>query len=329
MSLTAAAPVADAEYLFDTSAGQTFASVGRGLAIATTSGLELLDGTGQAVASELYQMAVPAVASCADYCVCYDIGGKGLAVASLDGNVRALTPAGNIFSCTISSGGFLAVTTESSGYRGLVTVYNATYDPVYQWYSSSAWVLSAEVSPDNRSLAVLSYTSSGSEVRLFDLGKTEQQAAFSISDTILLDVHWFGTNQLCAYSSSQAFFFDGSGRWTDTFDFGGKFLTGCTFGDGFVCFALSTYRAGTTATLVTLDAAGRELGTADIQSELVSLTASGTEILVLCPDTAVLYSSALAEKGRLDGISGFKYGLLRSRGEAILISSGYAEIHTF
>ena len=79
----------------------------------------------------------------------------------------------------------------------------------------------------------------------------------------------------------------------------------------------------------TKDAAGKELGTVEIQSEIVSLTASEAEVLVLCPDSVSLFSSSLTEKGRLIGLTGFKYGLLRSRGEALLISSNFAEVYTF
>ena len=243
--------------------------------------------------------------------------------------MRELTPAGTIFSASVSSGGYLTVTTESAGYRGLITVYNTSLEPVYQWFSSSAWVISAEVSPDNRSLAVVSYTPAGSEVRLFDLNKNEQISAFSVTDTILLDTHWFSAGQLCAFSADKAFFFDDRGAWENTYDFKEKFLIDCSYGDGFVIFALSPYRAGTTSTLVSCDTGGKELGTAELQSELVSLEANGTEVLALCPDSARLYTGSLVEKGSLTGLVGFKHGLLRSRGEALLISSGYAEVHTF
>lgn len=323
------APKADAEYLFDTSSGQCFASAGRGFAVATSSSLELFDENGQVAASRLVQMETPAIAACPDFAVFYDIGGLNIAAAYFDGSVRELSPVGTIFSATVSDGGYLALSTECAGYRGLVTVYDPTLEPIYQWYSSSAWIISAEVSPDGRSLAVLSYTASGSEVRLFDLSKTEQQAAFSVSDTVLLDAHWFSTSQLCAYSADRAYFFDSNGYWSGTGDFEDKFLIGCAFGDGFVVFALSQYRAGTASTLVSYDANAKQLGTAELQSELISLVAGGTEALVLCPDSAILYSSSLAQKGTLSGLTGFKYGLLRSRGEALLISSGFAEVHSF
>ena len=35
------------------------------------------------------------------------------------------------------------------------------------------------------------------------------------------------------------------------------------------------------------------------------------------------------EKGRLNGLPGFKYAMLRSRGEALLIASNYAEVYKF
>lgn len=327
---TITAAVAEDEYVFDAGSGQVFASTGQGLAVANSTGFELLDSAGSVAASKLLQMTSPTIAACDSFAIFYDLGGTNIAAADFEGNLREMSVEGDILSVTISSGGYTAVTTECTGYRALVTVYDAEFSPVYQWYSSSAWVISACVSPDNRNLAVLSYTASGSEVRLFSLSETEQKAAFSVSDKVLLDVHWFSSERLCAYTSGQVFFFDSSGHWFDTYSFADQYLIACaTGGDGFITFALSPYLAGTTAVLVSLDSLGKVLGTADIQSEIISLTADSTEILTLCADGAILYSSSLAEKGRITGLPGFKYGLIRARGEALLIASNYAEVYKF
>lgn len=322
--------VATEEYVFDAGSGQAFAAAGRGLAVANATGLELLDGEGTAVTSKVLQMENPAAAGCEDYAVFYDLGGTRIAVAKFDGSVRELTVPGAIISATVSDNGYLAVTTQCTGYRALVTVYDPSLAVVYEWYSSSAWVISGLVSPDGRKLAVLSYTASGSEVRFFNLTSTEQQATFAVSDTVLLDVHWFSANQLCAFSTGEVLFFDADGTWQNTYSFAGQYLTGYTFGgDGYAAFALSPYRAGTTATLVALNSSGSVLGTADVDSGIVCLNASGTEILVLCSDGAILYSSSLTERGRLTGLPGFKYGLLRDRGEALLIAANYADVYRF
>ncbi len=322
--------VAKDEYIFDAGSGEAFAAAGRGLAVANASGLELLDGSGTPVTSMLMQMESPTAAGCDDFAVFYDLGGKRMAVAKFDGTVEELSVPGEILSATVSESGYIALTTEYTGFRALVTVYDPQLEEIYRWYSSSAWVISANVSPDGRKLAVLSYTATGSEVRFFNLSRDEQQSAFSVSGTILLDMHWFTSNQLCAISSDQALFFNADGEWLNTYGFSGQYLIGYTF-DGGTCasFALSPYRAGTTATLVSLDPSGSVLGTVDIQSELVCLTAKDLEIMALCSDGAVLYNSSLAEKGRLPGLTGFKYGLLRARGEALLIASNYAEVYTF
>lgn len=322
--------VAKEEYVFDAGAGQVFATAGHGLAAATTSGFELMDGSGSVAVSRLMQMKNPAIAPADDFAVFYDLGNKTMTAAYYDGTIREMDPPGNILSVTVSDGGYIVVTSDCTGYRGLVTVYGADLEPVYEWYSSSAWIISGEVSPDNKQLAVLSYTASGSEVRFFDLTKTDQQAAFSVSDTVLLDVHWFSNTQLCAYSTEQVIFFNNRGQWSDTYSFDGQYLINRTFGgESCVTFALSPYRAGTTSRLVSLDANGRLLGTTEVESEIVSLSADGTEVLVLCPDGAILLTSSLSEKGQLAGLTGFKYGLLRSRGEALLISTNFAEVYTF
>ena len=298
--------------------------------MANASGFELLDADGTAVTSMVMQMENPAAAGCGEFAVFYDLGGRRLAVARFDSTVEEIPIDGDILSATVSESGHIVVTTRQTGYRALVTVYDPNLDPVYEWFSSSAWVISGSVSPDGRKLAVLSYTASGSEVRFFNLSREEQQAVFSAEDTILLDVHWFTSNRLCALSSQQALFFNADGEWQNTYSFDGQYLIGYTF-DSSTCaaFALSPYRAGTTATLVSLDSTGAQMGTAQVQSELVCLTASDLEIMALCADGAVLYTSSLGEKGRLNGLPGFKYGLLRSRGEALLIASNYAEVYTF
>ena len=322
--------VARDEYVFDAGSGEAFAAAGQGLAVANASGLELLDSTGSPVTSMVMQMEDPTAAGCADFAVFYDLGGRRLAVARFDGTVEELSVEGDILSATVSQGGYIAVTTEATGYRALVTVYDPSLEKIYESYSSSAWAISGAVSPDGRKLAVLCYTTTGSEVRFFDLGQDGQQSVFSVSGTVLLDLHWFTSSQLCAFSSDQVLFFNASGEWQNTYSFNGRYLVGYTF-DGANCaaFALSPYRAGTTATLVSLDASGTELGSAEVNSEIVCLTAADLEIMVLCSDGAVLYNSSLSEKGRLNGLPGFKYGLLRSRGEALLIASNYAEIYTF
>ncbi len=325
----AAAAVAEEEYIFDSGSGQVFAAVGDGLAVATGSGIELLDGSGNTVISMVIPMENPTIATCDDFAVFYDLGGTTVTVVDMQGNTSSITPAGDIISLTVSDSGYITITTDYTGYHALVEVYDPSLDAVYQWYSSSAWVLCGVVSPNGQQLAVLSYTSSGSEVRLFNLSQESMQASFAVEDVILVDVHWFTSNRLCAISTDGVYYFNGSGNAISSYDFGGQYLTGYAFGDSFLALALSPYRTGTTSVLVSLDTSGKAQGTAQLQSGIIWLSASGSEILVLVSDSAVLYSGSLTEKGSLTGLSGFKFAMLRAKGEALLAASNYAEIYIF
>ena len=124
------AAVATDEYVFDAGSGQAFAAAGNGLAVANAAGLELLDGDGTPVTSMLMQMENPAAAGCENFAVFYDLGGTRLAVAWFDGTVQELDVPGAILSATVSETGYIALTTESRGYRALVTVYDPSLEVI-------------------------------------------------------------------------------------------------------------------------------------------------------------------------------------------------------
>ena len=317
-------------FTYDSGSNQIFARCGEGLAIATGSGFELLDGDGLPVAGKITGLESPAVTTGDDRAVFYSIGSSTLYVADMDGTVSSLEADGPVISADLSDSGHLTVVCETSGYRAAVCVYDSALFLSYRWSSASAWVSDARVSPDGRRLAVLSYTAEGSEVRLFLLSRDELINTFSVSGKVLFRLHWFSGSALCCFDSSEVLFFSSSGQWTGTYGFGDLYLTDlCTDGSGFVCLALSPYLSGSSGTLVTLNASGDELGTAAYDSELLSLTAYGSEVAELCSDGLTLRSSSLNEKAHTSDTAGFRRVYLRARGEALLVGPTSAEVFRF
>jgi len=317
-------------FSYDSGSDQAFASAGQGLAVVTASGFELLNADGTVAASRVMGLDCPTVAACADYAVFYDLGGTSCVIADASGETTDLSVSGGILSVTVSEDGYLAVAAQQTGYRALVTVYSPKHEAIYEWYSASAWVMSAYVSPDSRSLAVLSYTSSGSKIIFLSLTSGTELASFAASGTVLLGMRWISSGSLVAYSTEQALFFDADGSWSGTYSFGGQYLTGCSLdGDGFAAFAVSQYPSGTSGTLLTLNQDGSVRGTAELKSELLSISASGNELLVLCSGGANLYSASLSQKGSLSDVAGYKCALLRDHESALLLASDYAEVYKF
>lgn len=317
-------------YTYEASDRQRFACLGGGLLCAGTAGFCLQDSEGSVLAQTVTAMSEPAVSVCESYAAVYDPGGSTLWLVEADGRQQRLDFDGGILLAEVSDGGYMTVIGRETGYRGLVRVYGPDHRELYRWYAGSAWPISARMSPNGRTLAVLCVSSDGSEIKFFDLDSEVQQAAFSVSDTVLLDLHWFSDTELCSFSSEGVLFFSAEGSWSGTYDFGGNYLVGCAQGgSGFIAFALSPFRSGTAATVVTLDAGGRVLGQRDTDTQILSMHAKDGELLVLCAGSAALYSPSLSEKGRAGELTGFKQAIIRSKGEAVFLASGFAEVYKF
>ncbi len=327
--ISAAQASTQAAFDFEPGSGQCFAAVGKLLAAATNSGYALLSPDGTPLCAESAPLGSPAVVSCSDYAAFFDLEGQTLYFADADGRLSSHDCGGGIVSVRCSASGHLAVVSRQAGWRALVTVFNRAHEPVYRWYSSENYVLSAHVSPDGRKLAVLCPGSGGSEVKFFSLASEDPLAAFSVSDTVLLDLCWLGSDRLCAVSSAGAVFFGADGQWAGAYDFGGRYLTMYDAGSSFVCFALSPYRSGSGASVAAVSGDGKELSATECAGELLSLDAAGSEFLILDTGSVVLYGANGAKRGTLSDVSGFKQALIRNRGEALLLAAGFAEVYKF
>ena len=326
------------------------ARMGKNICFVSSGCYDLLDANGQLLVSGALALESPAISACDTLAALYDIGGSTLRLLQSDGTTTDIVPAGDLISVQVSENAYTAVVSEASGYRALVSVYDRDGSEIYQWYASSCWVLSAIVSPDSRQLAVLclsdgnrdergeaipqaterSEALSESEVKIFSLNAQVQNAAFSVSNTILIDLRWMSDSSLCAWSTGQALFFSDDGTWRSTYDFAGKYLCAVAKkGNGFLCFALSPYRNGSTGTLVSLDREGNPLGTTNIDSYILALDAVDNRVLLLSSDSVRLYSSALAERAKLSTGDRCRGAILRSDGRAILIRALFAELVKF
>lgn len=308
-------------FTYESSSEQVFAMSGSSLAIASASGIEQLDSNGYTLVREIFSMTAPSVAVCPKFSVFYDIGATTLRVVASDGISTSLDTEQPIISVTVNSGGYIAVATEEIGYKGLVTVYNPSLSAVYKWYSGTGYLLSAAVSPDGASLAILCLTADGSVVHLTDLISEDVRASYMAENELLFDIHWFSKDKFCAISASRVAFFDGGAVESASYDFGGMYLTDYTTDtSGYMAVMLSKYRSGNAGTLTTLSSSGSVLASADFSKSLVSMSAYDDRFLILYSDSLVVYDRSLEEKFVYDDVLGLKTAFLRAKGDILLIS---------
>ena len=86
------------------------------------------------------------------------------------------------------------------------------------------------------------------------------------------------------------------------------------------------YKAGNHCRLLTVDASAQELGSLQLDAQVLGLSAAGECVGVLSSEALTVYDRALTEKGRTQEISGMTDLVVRKDGTAILLGGGHGEI---
>ena len=98
-------------------------------------------------------------------------------------------------------------------------------------------------------------------------------------------------------------------------------------GDGFAALLLGKYRAGSSATLVTVDRDGEELASLDLEEQVLDMDAAGRYAAVLTASTLTLYTEELRVYQTLENTFGAQNVVLRSDGTAYLIGGETARLY--
>ncbi|MCM1149451.1 MAG: DUF5711 family protein [Butyricicoccus sp.] len=322
-----AAPAGE-PFTYENGSSQTFALAGDGLAVASGSGIQLLNEGGVEVFSQVTSMENPAVSASRQLSLFYDLGGSTCVAAGFDGEGKTLDAGKSIISASVNASGYFTVISEESGSRGLVHVYGSDCRELYRWYAGTGWPIKAEVSPDNRRLAVLCVTGEGSAIVFFRLDSVDEQARLTCPGKLLFDLRFMGSDRVCAIGEDMALFAGADGAEVSRYDFAGQYLTAYDFGSGFAALLISPYRTGE-GTLVTLDADGKVLGSAEPEGEIIALSAAERKLLAVTAGGMSLYSQALELQDSMETLITAKAALLRPRGDVLLLSSYFAQLYSF
>lgn len=211
----------------------------------------------------------------------YDVGGTALYVVDESGQVMSLTADEEepFIAATLNEQGWLAVTAEKRNVKGCVSVYNENAELVFTFRSSRRFVTDAYVADDCTALAAVTLGQEDSvfvsNVVLYDLtkpGEVEPMADYDISDGLVAAIGQQG-EALATVSDTCLTFADTKGEVTATYSYGGAYLRDYDLsGDGFAVLLLNRYQSGSVGRLVTVDAAGAELGSLDVNEEVLSVS---------------------------------------------------------
>ncbi|MCI8699343.1 MAG: hypothetical protein HFF29_09620 [Oscillospiraceae bacterium] len=308
----------------------TFAVLDGDLLVCSRNAIALYSGSGTQYINESVGMENPVVTTNGSLAAVYDAGGSSLYVLGQRTLVWSADDLESILSARLNKNGQLTVVTQSSGYRGSVTVYDAAYSPVMRVDLTSAFVMDAALSDDGHTLAILTVGQSGgafaTTLELYDMSYASGQYAPDLTcqlggGVVLETRHTASAVWALGDRGLTVTAHDGRSSgvsWAD------KHLRRYTLsGDGFAAVLLGKYRAGSQSELWVVDEQG-ERRTLEINEQVLSISASGRYVAVLTGDRLDIYTDQLELYDTLDGTQGARTALLMPDGSAILISADSA-----
>jgi hypothetical protein len=287
--------VAD-EYHFDVGRNRAFTMLDGHLAAAGTLGIQVLDPGGRETLKDSFRMSSPAINTSGGRAIAFDAGGTAVRVFNETQVTASLETRGAIISASINRNGWFCVCTqESGGFRGTVTVYNNRGRDVYRVSLASGYVLSASISPDNRTLAVLNLTDEGSRISIYDLNSESERDSFTLPDSLILDMWHLPNGEILAVATDSLLVIDRNNTARELFGFFGRRLRGYTHDGSIIALHLLDYGVGYRGRLVALDTDGTILGERDTDREIISMSLGSGYLAILRSDAPVFYSRTLEE----------------------------------
>jgi len=306
----------------------------RSAIIASQAGVSLYSTSGQPLVVEVATMDHPVLSSNGSTAVVYDAGGQSLYVFQKLEEMFALPAdsASQILSAQVNENGWLVVTAQQSGYKGSITVYNGSYEKVIQINLSSTFVVDAALSPDNKTVAVVTMGQENgvfqSRLLFYPIDSTQPSDEVALGNLTVLNMK-YEDNQIWILGEKQMLLVSPRTHETQQWSFGQYYLKSCTLGgDGYAVLLLSRYRAASAELAVVLGPEGTPLSEKPLQGQTISACARGRYLALLGSNGLEIYlAQDLSPYATLTDTQGARLVSLFSDGSALLADSQEAWLY--
>ena len=324
-------------FVFEGGASSQFAVLDHELLVCSGKDVRLYSGSEQVSLDQAVSIQNPVVDTVGNAALVYDAGGQSLFVYRDRAEVFSLSleDGQQLLAASMNSQGWLVVVSQESGYKGIVTVYDNTFSPQIQLHLSSRFVMDAVLSPDSKSLALLTLGLSDnafeSRVDFYQLNRTEEETepdwTCPVGGDVILAMRWDNSG-IWALGETSLSILSTDGTVTGSCNYGDLYLKGFSLdGDGTAVLLLGKFRAGTSAELWVVNADGETQAFLSIEGQVLSLSAAGRYVALLTADRLDIYNQDLEVYSTLEGTQGAQTVLQQSDGSAMLIDSTTAHLY--
>ncbi len=298
--------------------------------IADAGGLKAYSINGQLEYSYSVLMNTPVVKTGDEMGIVYDIGGNTLLTFNKEGVLNAIETDYPVIDATIT-GSWIGLTTEESGYKALVTVYDKNLSPRYMFYSADAYIISAAVAPDGHSVTALSMTVADSvfvsELLTYRLDSEELYSSCKLEDQTAIYFEYVSATQMCVICEQGVSFVSEDGS-RDEYDYSSAYLGGFDISqNGNVCLVLNKNSVGTKCALITLNSSGELLGSVDSNEKLLSVSYEGDYVGALTSGQLNIYDSSMNPRLAVSDVEGAKKVYIQKDGTAFIVFGDRAKLY--
>lgn len=311
----------------------TLTACGGDLLSVSQTGIRIYSPGGVAYVEDTVTLAHPVCQVNKDTAVVYDAGGTFLAVYRDRAQVFLLKGDATILSARLGVNGSLSVVTRSSGYKGVVTVYNSGFSRLLELSLSSSFVLDAVASPDGRSVLVVT---AGERDHLFhstlaqytiaglDPENPTPSAVWSLGNRLPLELVWDagGIRVMAEYAALAA---DGDLQETGVVDWSDRYLKRYSLGcsNAFVVLT-GKYQSGSQTLLELYDTSGTLLGSLESSRPILDVSAAGKYVAVLTAQQLDIYTRDLTLYSTVANTNSASRVVLLEDGSAFLANQSAA-----
>jgi len=309
---------------FIDSASNRFVTLGEGIAVASVSGLSVYDRTGNLVYSELFSMRQPVIRESGGFVLAYDLGGTAIRVGNTREILLELSWEESLIDVSLNENGWLAVSHEQDGTRGVVVVVNPEGDLAFRVYSRERYLIGAALGSDNRSLAVLTAMEQGAAVHWYSTVDRERQWEFLKEGELFFDIWFTDRREIALISGNMLLYLTHTGEIRREYHFFDRYLRGYTRSEGTVALRLSPHQTGAGGNFVLLSGVGEEREI-EIQGTPVDISLAGRYFAALFIDRLLLYRNG-QEYALFDETEGMTRVLTREDGSVFRLSTQRARL---
>lgn len=318
-------------FSYSPDSANAFAVYRGGLSVIGSTGLSVLDKTGDESLAISASLAKPVIKAAGRHLICYGVGGSRLLYVRDNKLVENILSDAPILTAEVNDEGWTLTVSEKLGSKATCLIYNDKLELVYEWISSERYINCSALSDDCKSAVIGGLqqrdASVVSAVVFIRFDSETPYAEIEFNNVVVLDVEFLKDGSVAVLTENSIAVFDEDGTKRGSYEFDSELLHEYDFdGDGFILLRLARSNSNEISDVYVLNYEC-EVEQSIAYSNIMEIDAEDNYFGILTNNMVVVYNDTL-EKQFTSGIStGSKSLLVNEGGAAYVLSTVEATIY--